>query len=249
MHSIEAFAHPSIALGNTNYNYNKLKQSFNQLSVLPNKSFDLMEIGIILGQEAYELRRPLDYKIGTQSEPFAVLTELECVVSGLMMGKKRQNVCHFAFTEDVKVAENIQTWWDIETYASKINVVSQSKKEMQAQKMLDSTTKFTDERYEVGMLWSEPEPNLPNNYRLAPGSALLTGAKIPKGPKPEEFVSTVNRYRCRKRIRKDIGRVRSERHLRERMVFATPSSAKPEQAWQSKTCLQCCVKVQRHMPK
>ena len=85
--------------------------------------------------------------------------------------------------------------------------------------------------------------------QLSLGSALFTGAKIPKGPKPEEVISTVNRYRCRKRIRKDIGRVRSERHPREGMVFATPSSAKPEQAWQGKTCLQCCIKVQRSMPK
>ena len=77
-----------------------------------------MEVGIILGQDAYELQRPLDYKIGTRSEPFAALTELGWVVSGPMTGKRRQNVCHFAFTEDVKVAENIQTWWDIETYAS-----------------------------------------------------------------------------------------------------------------------------------
>ena len=60
VHSIDAFAHPSISLGNTNYNYNKLKQSFNHLSVLPNKSFSLMEVGIILGQDAYELQRPLD---------------------------------------------------------------------------------------------------------------------------------------------------------------------------------------------
>ena len=30
-------------------------------------------------------------------------------------GQIRQNVVHVAFTEDVKVAENIQTWWDIET--------------------------------------------------------------------------------------------------------------------------------------
>ena len=86
-----------------------------------------------------------------------------------MTGKGRQNVCHFAFTEDVKLAENIQTWWDIETYASKINVVSQSKKELQAQKMLESSKKFTGERYEVGILWSEPEPNLPNNYSSALG--------------------------------------------------------------------------------
>ena len=82
VHSIEAFAHPSISLANTNYNYNKLKQSCcNHLRVLPNKSFNLMEVGIILGQDAYELQRPLDYKIGTRSETFAVLTELRWVVS------------------------------------------------------------------------------------------------------------------------------------------------------------------------
>ena len=186
-----------------------------------------MEVGVILGQDSYELQRPLDYKIGTRSEPFAVLTELEWVVSGPMTGKGRQNVCHFAFTEDVQVAENIQTWWDIETYASKINVVNQSKKELQAQ---ESTTKFRGERYEVGMLWSEPEPNLPNNYSSALGQLYSLERRFQKGPKPEEFVSTVNRYRCRKKIRKDIGRVRSEKHLRERIVFAThpvPNPNKP----------------------
>ena len=52
VHSIEAFAHPSISLGNKNYKYNQLKQRFNHLSVLPNKSFNLMEVGIILGQDA-----------------------------------------------------------------------------------------------------------------------------------------------------------------------------------------------------
>ena len=141
-----------------------------------------MEVGIILGQDAYELQRPLDYKIGTRSEPFTVLTELGWVVSGPMTGKRRQNVCHFAFTEDVKVAENIQTWWDIETYASKINVVSQSKKELQAQKMLESTTKFTGERYEVGMLWSETEPNLPNNYSSALGQLYSLERRLQRDP-------------------------------------------------------------------
>ena len=166
-----------------------------------------MEVGIILGQDAYELQRPLDYKTGTRNETFAVLTELGWVVSGPMMGKRRQNVCHFAFTEKVKVAENIQTWWDIETNASKINFVSQSKKELQAEKMLESTTKFTGGRYEVGMLWSEPEPNLPNIYSKA--LSPLYSLEIPRGPKSEEFVSTVQRYRYRKRIRQNIGRIQS----------------------------------------
>ena len=80
------------------------------------------------------------------------------------------------------MAENIQTWWDIETYASKINVVSQSKKELQAQKMLECTTKFTGERYEVGMLWSEPEPNLPNNYSSALGQLFSLERRFQKDP-------------------------------------------------------------------
>ena len=35
-----------------------------------------MEVDIILGQDDYELQHQLDYKIGTRSEPDAVLTEL-----------------------------------------------------------------------------------------------------------------------------------------------------------------------------
>ena len=169
MHSIEALAHPSISLGNTTCHYKELKNNFRHLNVLTNRTFNLMEVGIILGQDAFEIQHPLDYKIGTRSEPFAVLTELGWVVSGPMTGKKSLNVCHFAYTEDVKVAENIQSCWEIETYASKINFLSQLKKEQQAQKLLESTTNFTGERYEVGMLWSEPEPNLPNNYSSALG--------------------------------------------------------------------------------
>ena len=63
------------------------------------------------------------------------------------------------------------------------NVVSQSKKELQAQNMLEGTPNFTGERYEVRKLWSDSEPNLPNNFSSALGQLPLTGAKIQKGPK------------------------------------------------------------------
>ena len=48
--SIEAFAHLSITLGNTNYNYNKLKQSFNHLSVLPTKTSTYWELASSLAK-------------------------------------------------------------------------------------------------------------------------------------------------------------------------------------------------------
>ena len=187
VHSLEAFVHPSISLEYTNYDYSKMKQIFSHLSVLPNRSFKLMEVGIILGQDAYNLQRALDYKIGRQSELFAVLTELGWVVSGPMKGNRRQNFCHSASREDVKMPENIQSWWDIENNACKIGVVSQSRKELQAQKM--------ERRF-------QKDPNFKNLYQQS------IDADVEKG-----F---------------DIEPIRNQGHFWERMVFATPSSAKRE---------------------
>ena len=138
----------------------------------------------------------------------------------------------------MKVAENIQTWWDIETYASKINVVTQSKKELQAHNMLESTTKITGKRYEVGMVWSEPEPNLPNNYSSALGQLYSLERRFQRDPNLKNLYQQSIDTHVEKGFVKILDESEgSERHLRERMVFATPCSAKPEQAWQSKTCL------------
>ena len=41
------------------------------------------------------------------------------------------------------MAEKIPSWWDIENYVSTINVVSQSKKELQAQNLIVNMKKFT----------------------------------------------------------------------------------------------------------
>ena len=150
-------------------------------------------------------------------------------------------------TENVKVAENIQTWWDIEIYASKMrhSVKEWTAGTKDARQYDDFYRRAT--RSGNAVEWTRAKPT--EQLQLSLGSASLTGAKIPKGPKPEEFVSTVNRYRCGKRIRKNIGRVRSERHLRERMLFATPSSAKPEQAWQVRPVCNAASKYKRSMPK
>ena len=131
VHSIEAFAHPSISLGNKTYDQNDLQNNFRPLNVLTNRKFNPMEVGIILGKDAYEIQRPLEHKIGTRTEPFPVSTKLGWAVGGPMTGKKSQNACHFDSTEDVKVAENIQSLWDIDNYASKINVISQQRKSSQ----------------------------------------------------------------------------------------------------------------------
>ena len=59
-----------------------LKHKFDHLSVLANIKFNLREFGMISGQDAYDLQRPLDYRKRKKNEPTAVLTELGWAVSG-----------------------------------------------------------------------------------------------------------------------------------------------------------------------
>ena len=69
-----------------------------------------MEVGIILGQDAYGQQKAIDYKIGTRSESVAVLTEFGWVITGHMKVKRGQKICHFASTEIAKMAENVYSW-------------------------------------------------------------------------------------------------------------------------------------------
>ena len=190
--SIEAFAHPSISLGNTTYDYKELKNNFRHLNVLTNKKFNLMEVSIIIGQDAYKIQRPLDYKIGTQSEPFAVLTDLGWVVSGPMTGKKSQNVCHFAFTEDVKVAKKYPIM------VGHRNLCLQ-KKCCKSIKERATSSEVSREHYKVyrravrsGHALERTRNQSSKQLQLGPWSALLTGTKIPTRPKFTRIVSTIN---------------------------------------------------------
>ena len=71
-------------------------------------------------------------------------------------------------TED-KLASQLSRWWDIESYASNCDVTGQSKDERRAIDTLKETTRFNEERYEVGLLWREDYGKLPNNVFSAIG--------------------------------------------------------------------------------
>ena len=65
-----------------------------------------MEVGIILGQDAYEPQRPLDYKIGTQSEPFSRSNRARMGSQWTHDGQKKTNFFSFRLRRGFKVAEN-----------------------------------------------------------------------------------------------------------------------------------------------
>ena len=147
----------------------RLKQEYDYLSDLPDIEISMKDVKVILGQDAYHLIRPLEYKSGEKSQPWAVKTALGWTVSGALPKKETSHLsvsCNLSIASD-PLSEQMKKWWDMETYSSVCNVTGKSKEEKRALSILEKTTKHNGERYEVGLLWAEDKPSLPNNYFLA----------------------------------------------------------------------------------
>ena len=78
------------------------------------------------------------------------------------------------------------------------------------------------------MLWSEPEPNLPNNYGSALGQLFSLKRSFQRDPNLKELFQQSIDTDVEKgfEVPEHIG---SQRHIWKGMIFATPSSTKPQQ--------------------
>ena len=65
---------------------------------------------------------------------------------------------------DSELAEQLRSWYDIESYGAFKQVDSRSTADAREEKILESPTYHDKTRKQVGMLWAEHESNLPNNY-------------------------------------------------------------------------------------
>ena len=154
-HHLTVYTHPKIDAGTKIYNYQELKLAYPHLSVLSEETLKLKDVKMIWGQNCYHIHQPEEYKSCANGEPWAVKTKLGWTAS-----------CVTASEGDA-LAEQIKTWWHIEPYASRCDVSGRSKEDEKALQMLEQTTKFDGERYEVGLFWKRIAPFLPNNYSSA----------------------------------------------------------------------------------
>ena len=167
-------------------------ENCSHLSVLPNRIFNLMEVGSILGQDVYELQKALDYKIVTRSEPVAVLTELIWVVSGPIKGNKRTKCLSFRQHER-RDNDNKHSIPVAQRYLCFQNTCCKSIKETAtSSEFLRERDKIYSPAVRSGHALESTSTQSSKQLRLIPRSALLTGKMIPKRPKFERIVSTVS---------------------------------------------------------
>ena len=143
-HHMTFYTHPNRDAGPEIYNYRELKHTYPHLSVLSEETLKLKDVKMIWGQNCYHIHWPEDYKSGTNGESWAVKTKLGWTLCGPLPQQEAVQMTASCVTasEDGAMAEQIKTWWDIESYASRCDVSGTSKEDEKALLMLEQTTKF-----------------------------------------------------------------------------------------------------------
>ena len=57
-------SHPNVKVGDNKYDFKALNQEYDYLSNLPDIEISMKDVEVVLGQDAYLLIRPLEYKSG-----------------------------------------------------------------------------------------------------------------------------------------------------------------------------------------
>ena len=166
---IMAYSHPNVNAGNRTYNLKKLNETIPHVSVLKDSTINLREVKVILGQDCYYLHRAIDYRKCGNAKTWAVRAKLGWMLSGPLPEHETAKLAteSLVAAEVDPLANQMKTWWSMESYASNCSASGWSKEDDKALEMLKATTKFDGERYEVGHLWKKAKPHLPNNYSSA----------------------------------------------------------------------------------
>ncbi|XP_068158256.1 uncharacterized protein [Drosophila tropicalis] len=145
-----------------------LAKEFPHLAGLPIASYTNARPSILIGTNNWNLAVPLKIKEGAWHQPIASKTRLGWALQSSTRSRAtRANVsvhmcgCRDA---DAKLHEIIKQAFSLDATTAK---PLSSPEETQALTRLESTTSLKNGRYEVGLMWKDPEVSLPDSYANA----------------------------------------------------------------------------------
>ena len=180
--TVQFYVHEKLKLVDQIVELQELKDRYPHLRNLPNQSYNLNDVQVILGQDCYDIRHPFELKESEdKAAQWAVKSTIGWALSCPLPAKQAASLATTATSiVDDNLANQLSKWWDIESYASNCDVTGNSKEEQRAIKTLEQTTRFNVERYEVGLLWREDEVKLPNNFYCAMGQLKSLERRLQK---------------------------------------------------------------------
>ena len=151
-----------------------MKSKFLHLADITFPKFKEDKVTLLIGTNYMDLLLHRDYIKGRIGEPIAIKTVFDWILVGSDINVncnfenfKNANVyCNFMTNFD-DLNKNICKFWENESYGTSPKSVLLPPYDQRALEILKNTTKFKNGHFEVGHLWKDGLPRLPNNRDLA----------------------------------------------------------------------------------
>ena len=140
-----------------------------RIKLLPSKE---KEVSLLIGADHPEVFEAFD----TRSDPLkrrsprGILTMFGwCIMRALKSGSNHQTVQNHSITlPDESFKKTVLGFFDMDGLGTHPNIKARiGYQEERAMEILDKGCRYDGERYEVGLLWAEEDPYLPNNRQSA----------------------------------------------------------------------------------
>ena len=184
--SFRAYVKDHIRIGSDSISIPKLQEKYPQLASIKPRHYKYEDVEIIIGQDFYHAIRPVEYLLGEDSiSPCAVRLPIGWVLSGPLPPLP-------CVVEDMSLADQIKTWYELESYGAFKQVDARSAADKRALSVLKNDTFHDDERYIVPMLWNDKESSLPNNLFFLLSSIKVLEKRLDKDPSlREKYAETI----------------------------------------------------------
>ena len=166
---VKPYVRKTLHVGNDVIDVDYLKTIYPHLGPFFLKTYSYGDVEMILGQDVFHSIRPFEYfESDRKNSPIAVRIPLGWVLSEpLPSTSGLVSTCFKVVTQsesDSQLADQLRSWYEIESFAAKKQVDPRSAADARASKILQDTTYHDGCRYQVGMLWADDDSSLPNNY-------------------------------------------------------------------------------------
>ena len=194
---IKACVVESFNLPKVQYDVNEMKSKFSHLADITFPEFKEDEVTLLIGANYMDLLLHRDYIKGKIGEPIAI----KSVFGWILVGSDINVNCNFEnfkntnvycnFTTDFDdLNKNICKFWEIESYGTLPKSALLPPYDQKALEILENTTKFKNDYFEVGHLWKDELSRLSNNRELALTRFKSLEKKFRKNPDFHELYKT-----------------------------------------------------------
>ena len=193
-HSFRNCSRDHIRIGSDSISIPELQEKYPQLAPIKPIHYKYEDVEIIIGQDFYHAIRPVEYLLGEDSiSPCAVSLPIGWVLSGPLPPSFKSNSSWFkCVVEDMSLADQIRTWYELESYGAFKQVDARSAADKRALSVLKNDTFHDGERYIVPMLCNDKESSLPNNYLSSLAQLRSLEKRLDKNPwLREKYAETI----------------------------------------------------------